>query len=273
MKKRGVLRNQAVKKRKKRRLAAIWSMAKAVSSGLLKVSCLAALLALLSLGFLFGYQYLLASPYLKLERIEVRGVSEELKEELVKMADVKPGAGLLALNLNALQQRMERHPWIKAVRLERRFPHSLLIEADEQVPMAVAVMDKLYYVNREGEIFKELNDSESADFPLITGVSREDPFAREKVLCAFRVMKTLASEEGAWSLKGLSEVHVARRQNVSLYFDGLGAEVKLTESGVSDRFDELKRIVRDLRRSGRIQQVTAIDLNYPDGAVVSFREG
>jgi cell division protein FtsQ len=272
MNKGSLLKDQAVKRDRKGRFFLMNGIFRALGSGLVRITFLCILLTLISAGFLSGYHYLLSSPYLRLEQIEVRGVRDDIRREILRMGDLEPGKSLLSIHLRSLKPVLEGHPWVRSVRLERRFPHALWIEAEEQVPLAVVVSGKLFYLNRQGEVFKEVEDSESVDFPLITGVSLEDRDAREKLMGAAGVIHFLAVEEEEWSVGVLSELHLKDRERFSLYFSNLGVEIKMTPSEIFARMHELKRIVQDLNREGRMHRVTGIDLNYPDGAVVSFKK-
>jgi hypothetical protein len=86
-------------------------------------------------------------------------------------------------------------------------------------------------------------------------------------------MRTLESEEGLWSLDELSEIHVENDRGMSLYFSHLAAEIKVKCEDFASKMEGLKRVTEHLSQTGRIHQVTGIDLNHADGAIVSFRKG
>jgi cell division protein FtsQ len=168
---------------------------------------------------------------------------------------------------------MEEHPWVRSVKLERRFPHSLVILAEKQIPSALVVTDKIHYMNRHGEIFKEVKDSEEIDLPIITGASLDILEDSEQLHRAARVIKILEAEKGLWSLSELSEIHLKRNRGMSIYFSHLAAEIKVTVEDLADKMDGLNKVAEHLSRTGRIHQVDRIDLSHVDGAVVSFRKG
>jgi cell division protein FtsQ len=273
MKKRSVLRHQAVKRRGKRDFHTLFRMVRLVGSGLVKALVLLTALVVISLSFLAMYHYLLSSPYLKLQQVAMTGADEEIRRDLIKMGNLIPGVSLLALNLDRLQQKMEAHPWVRSIRLEREFPHALIVEVEQQVPRALVVMDKLFYMNRLGEVFKEVADCEAMDLTVVTGVTGQQSKLAEQLRRAAEVMRALESEEGPWSLNGLSEIHFSQDGNISLYFKHLSAEIKLAREDTGRNVEELKKVVKHLSQAGRIDQVTSIDLNDLNGAVVSFRKG
>ena len=167
---------------------------------------------------------------------------------------------------------MEEHPWLRTVKLERRFPNTLIIRAEKERALAVVVRDGLYYVNRRGEIFKKVHSSDEVDLPIITGCSG-GPDSLSSLMRAIRVLKVLEQKKGMWSMGELSEIHVKKGKGMSLYFSHLGAEIKLISKDVKSKMAMLKKVAEHLSQKGRIHQVNGIDLNYTGEAVVSFRKG
>ncbi len=299
--KRSVLDGQSAKRRKKRAVPAGSRPGKAhsaprtpgriigrVGSGFLRVGLILGLLTIISMTFVCGYHYLLTSPYIRLDEVAVDGVDGEIKDALIQMCGVSSKLSLVAMNLNELKQEMEEHLWIRSVRLERRFPHTLIVEAEKEIPSAVVVMEGIYYMNRWGEAFKEVYDWEEMDFPVVTGVFTPESNMQAQLNRAACMIRVLESEEGLWSLKQVSEIHIDKDGGISLYFRHLPAEIRLTSDipaiacpiqieelgpDVKKKIDELKKLVKHLDQTGQIHQVKCVDLNYVNGAVVSFRKG
>lgn len=244
-----------------------------MGSSFLKGLLLLGVFSAISLGLVFAYQYFLASPYLKLKHVEMIGVDEEFKVELMRDTGLNQELSLLALNLNELRRKMEGHPWIRAARLERRFPDTLVVEVERETPRALVLTDKVYYMNPWGELFIEVTDSDKKDVPVITGVSGEATAAEDQLARVAKIMKDLESEQGQWSIQELSEVHVREDGGVSLYFSHVPAEINLIWDDLGSKMELLKKAVAHLTQTGRIHEVSSIDLNYLEGVVVSFKTG
>ena len=148
------------------------NVSRRVGAGFFKVFLLFIIIGVISLSFLSFYRYLLASPYMKLEQVDMKGVDREMRDELMDMCGLNANQNLLSLSLNKLKKKMEKHPWIRSVKLERHFPHTLMVDVEREVPTALALTDRFYYVNRWGEIFKKVSGSDDIDFPVITGLSK-----------------------------------------------------------------------------------------------------
>ncbi|HDR14684.1 MAG TPA: FtsQ-type POTRA domain-containing protein [Desulfobacteraceae bacterium] len=230
-------------------------------------------LAVLSLLFIWGYHYVLESPHMMLTDIDVEGVDEDMKMELISGAGLTGKVSLLELNLGELKRIIETHPWIGSARVERRFPHSLHVTVEKEVPVAVVLMDRLFYMNKTGRIFKPVDFDECPDFPVVTGVSTLSAESREQLRQAADVIECLGRQEPPWSVEGLSEVYMGAEDYVSLYFGHLDAEIRMAWSDVEGKIPGLKKLVSHLRENGRLGRVAAIDLNQENGAVVSMING
>jgi len=229
--------------------------------------------AVLSLLFIWGYHYVLESPQMMLTEIDIEGVDGDFKQELISGAGLTGKVSLLELSLSELKRIFETHPWICSARVERRFPHSLHVMVEKEVPVAVVLMDGLFYMNPKGSLFKAVDLDESLDFPVVTGVSTLAVESREQLKQAAHIIDCLRRQESPWSVEGLSELYMGAEGSVSLYFEHLNAEIKTAWCDVEGKITGLDRLVSHLRENGKLGRVAAIDLNQKDGAVVSMISG
>lgn len=273
MKRKSLLAGQAVKRKRVKGPSKARMAFRRLGSLSLKVSFLLAVLAVMSLGFLYLYGYLLTSPYIRLEQVQVLGVGDELKSELLGMAGLNYEQSLLAINLDELKRRLEKHPWVRSVELEKSFPHSLVIRVEKEEPWALALSGKLFYMDRWGKLFKEVGPDERVDFPVVTGLSAEGKERQQQLQEAVQVLHLFESQRPPWSLSNLSEVHMKEDGSVCLYLSFIPGVVKLTLPNLTTKFDELKKVVEHLTSTGRLHMVRTINLDYHDGAAVAFEKG
>lgn len=273
VKRQSVLKKQLVDKGKKRRFEDFLGIFRTMGSWVLKGSLL--VVALLGISFLLVslYGYLLKSPYIKLGEVVITGVDEKLKSQLMEMAQLDFEASLLAIDLKELKSSLEKHPWIRSVDLEKHFPHTLMIKVEKEEPKAIVAMDKLYYLNPSSKVFKALDPSDETDFPVITGVSGKEEEKQKLLSMAVDVLKALEKQKEPWSIKNLSEVHVRKDGDAILYFSHFPGSVKIRGRDLAARLDDLKKVVEHLNSAGRIHMVRTINLNYNEGAAVSFKKG
>jgi cell division protein FtsQ len=258
---------------RKRGLSRVRKVARSVRSWLLGGILLAIVLAVIGLVFPYLYDFLLTSPYLKLETVTMEGADTKLQEDLTQLCGLRTGTSILALRLKEIKKAMESHPWVRSVKIERRFPDQVWIQVERQAPCALVLSNGLHYFNRWGEVFKPVQENDSIDFPIVTGLAVDATATTNRLKKAVSVMEALKAERGEWGLSNLSEINLEDGGGLSLYFKTLKVEVRLTESETASKMDEFKKIVAHLKTIGRLEEATLIDLNYEDGGVVSFKKG
>ncbi|MCG6878792.1 MAG: FtsQ-type POTRA domain-containing protein [Deltaproteobacteria bacterium] len=238
----------------------------------MKLFLFLSVLAVVSLTFVVLYNYLLSSPYMKLEHVEIRGVDESIRNDLLQMCGLTSEQGLLGIKLEVLKNEMEKHPWVRTATVERRFPDTLIVEVEKEDPALLVLMDKSYYMNRQGELFKPLSPTDEIDFPILTGLSLEDPNQKSKLNQTAKVLRVLKKEKDRWSLQNLSEIHLDQNGGISLYFNHMQAAIRIPGQNVASKMDVLKQVAKHLSETGKIHHVTQIDLNHGDSAIVSFKK-
>jgi cell division protein FtsQ len=272
MKKKSVLSHQSVKKKHASRPHIIWDLARFVTSVSLKISIVIIAMVSVSLMLVYLYKCIVTSPYIELTDVQITGVEESTKRELIKMAGLNGRTCLLTLNPDEIKAKMERHPWVRSVELEKRFPHTLMVKAEKQSPMALVSFDKLYYMNKWGKVFKEVDTGDDMDYPIVTGVSKGGENAGEKLTLAAGILEAFASETGHWSLDDISEIHVNDGGNALIYSISLPFAIKVGGENLEEEKSKVKQLVSYLKSAGGIEAVTVIDMNYHDGAVVSYKK-
>jgi len=250
----------------------VMGLLRRLGSGMLKLFVVLSVLTVISLTFVMLYNYLLTSPYMRLEHVEFNGVGEEIKNELLQTCGLTSEQGLLGLKLESLKKKIEKHPWVRSAAVQRRFPDTLVIEVEKQEPVMLVLLDQFFYMNREGELFKAVLPFEEMDFPILTGLSKKDPDQEEKLDQTAQILNVLRGEEAPWSLQNLSEIHLAQNGGISLFFNNFQATIRISRQNPKRNMAELKQITKHLNESGKISLVTQIDLNHEDGAIVSFKK-
>ncbi len=260
-------------KPRRRPLRAAWQVLCWVGSSALKVVCLLVCLMMISVLFLAGYQFLLHSPHIRLERVVITGVEDRVKRELLDMSGLRSDMTLLAVNMRELKENLESHPWVRSVEVKKQYPHTLVVRAIREEPRALVSMGGLYYMNRQGRMFKQVDMEEEVDYPVITGEFEDEEQRDQGLRLAAYVLGVLEDQGAVWMKEEISEVHLGTAGNASLYFRSLPAVVQVSARDLEKKVDDLNRIVKHLRDTNQVGKATAINLHYHDGVVVSFKRG
>jgi cell division protein FtsQ len=214
--------------------------------------------------------FFLDHPYFSVQEIQVRGGEKIGGSEIVAMAGLSHGMSIWKIDAEGIERKVGRHPWVKHVLLRREFPHRVVIEVEERSPKAVVIMGKLYYVDAEGFVFKEVGEGERADFPLLTGLRQAELVARaystrQRIQEALRLSDLM----GRSSLQP-SEIHFNSGGGIVLY--PMAYSIAL-HFGWGDWEDKVKRLRRVLEVwNGRENRLAALDLRFRDQVVARMRK-
>jgi cell division protein FtsQ len=273
MKKKSVLSHQSVNRKKRQsRRHIVWDLVRFITSVSLKVSLVIVAMISVSLMLVYLYKCIVTSPYIELTDIQITGVDEAVKRQIIRAAGLNGRTCLLTLNPEQIKAKMERHPWIRSVELEKRLPHTLIVKAVKESPVALVSLDKLYYMNKWGRVFKEVEAGDDMDYPVITGVSKDQDNTDEKLTLAAGILGSFASETGHWSLDDVSEIHVNNGGDALIYSLSLPFAIRVTGENLDDQKTKVKQLVNYLQNAGGMEAVSVIDVNYHDGAMVSYKK-
>lgn len=232
---------------------------------------LSAIAALAVVGF-FCVTSMRESDAFSVRRIEISGEQRLSKEEIARVAAIPAGANLLAIDMAAIAEQVEKHPWVARVTVSRSLPDALFIKLEERSPAMLVNADldgggsRLYLVDDHAVLFKLKESGDPADLPIVTGLTRKD-FAEaadlkpQQMQDALRLI-AMAREKG---LDGgnLSEIMVLRNGLLKAVFEQPNLEVRLDASDMPRQIERLAQVM-NLGLNG----VVALDLAYSDRAVV-----
>jgi cell division protein FtsQ len=234
----------------------------------------AVLLSLVALG-ITAVRY--SRPYLswKVGEVKILGCTNAPESELLELTGVHFGSSLSALDLKELSRRLARHPWVKQAQVTRDWARkALVIEVQERVPEALILFDGLYFVDRQGEIFKRVERGDRLDFPILTGlkiqeVRRGSPEAVATLHQALAFLDLLQYRKGFTS-RDISEIHLNPQKGLTVFTVKEGMAIRLGFGEFKDKLDRLEKILPDLKR--KVHQVESVDLNIPKRVVVRLKE-
>lgn len=273
MKRNSVLDNQSVKRqRRKRGSLQLRRFFGQLGFGLIKIFLFFLGIGSVSLAFLVGYQLFDSSPYFRLTNIVVAGVHDTFKEELIKLAGIKGNENLVFVESSQVRRKIEKHPLIKSACVKKEYPHTLHIKAENEEAVAIVISGTMSFMNREGIIFKDVEDNDCIDFPVITGLSECNEKNRVVLRGVASFLNTLYSYGNALLARDLSEIHIEEDGTFVIYFNKLSFKVLFGREDFRRKIDALEKIISHLKNMDHLDQVRSMDFDYKDRVVVAFKE-
>lgn len=114
--------------------------------------------------------------FFKISVVEVSGNSRYTAEQIVTASGIHTGDNLFFINrIGAGSRIVVKLPYIESVQITRKLPNSIFISVEESKACAcIKVGDVLWSVSHSGKFLGEINDTEAALLPLITGIEVTD---------------------------------------------------------------------------------------------------
>jgi cell division protein FtsQ len=220
------------------------------------------------------------AEYFRLAEIEVSPTEHVAKSDFLAFLHARRGQTIFSLDLNDTADRVISHPWIKGAVVRRQLPDTLVVEIAERHAVALLQMERLYLVDEDGVAFKQLDEGDPRDLPLLTGFTKEafqngDQTARRSAVKVREAVQLLLLGERlqVFTEADISEIRYDPVGGFSLVTTEKGMVVHF---GYGDYEKKLKLLaaVTD-RLNGRLQaEARVVDLGVGDRVVVrGLRKG
>jgi cell division protein FtsQ len=197
---------------------------------------------------------------LRLAEVHVQGASPEASADILRAADLRRGAPLLGLDLDAVRQRVDKVGWVKSAQVIRLLPDTVVIAVDQRQLVAVwEHAGRTGVVDADGVVAPEADPAKFSSLPLVVGEGANT--AAASILPAITSRPRLAQR-----LEALIRVD-DRRWDLRLK-DGSIIQLPATdEEAALIRLDQLDQKARVLELG-----FARIDLRDPDMVAVRPRQ-
>ena len=237
----------------------------------LKGSFILLLIAGIFLGGRYGLTHL---SFFSLQKVNVIGSPKSLSEaDIIAKAQVELGSNLFKIDLEEVKKRIQNNSYFKLVSVQRRLPHSLTIEIQEYTPALILNTGRLHYVDQDGDIFKDITDSDDKrDYPILSGIDEEmlatEPAKVKTVLQNALQLKKDYQNLPAYEALGLSEIHYEKNIGFTLYPEKQKYSIKV---GLKDFAEKMKKLGESWKQIEESKSsISSIDLNYPGKILMSL---
>lgn len=234
----------------------------------------------LCLGLVFLYHQLLTCSLFcikDIKNIEIAGARRLKPEVLLHLAHLGPDTNLLAIRPGRVEQALQAHPWIARAELTREWPHRIKLHIRERQPVALMKLgEELFYIDRQGILFKPMSPGDPHDFPVITGLKPENlrhPEGSLSPLLAqtFALLEVLKQSPAPLNLDNVSEVHLDLDRGFSLYVNGLGAALDLGFDNYLAKLQKFALVLPVLVQKNYLARTGRINLDYPDRVLINLK--
>jgi cell division protein FtsQ len=227
-----------------------------------------------SLTLMIGYLVALSTPFFKIEDVSVKGIRRVGQAELLQKGGLENGVNLLALNLSDVKKKMEAIPWVKTVYLRRELPNKLHITVIEQQPLSLVLFNRdLYFLNREGVLFKKVETREGLTMPILTGLDKDDWDPNGQIRSPLlqdllSLQHFLSQGRDPLYPDQISEIHYDPDCGFILYTLERGIRITLGKEDLENRVKRLEKIWAAIHKRPDLMSLKGISLQYGQRIIV-----
>ncbi|MBN2645494.1 MAG: FtsQ-type POTRA domain-containing protein [Desulfuromonadaceae bacterium] len=236
--------------------------------GLLMVVCA----VLLTAGVVLLVHLLSVSEHFRVDQIRVEGNHHLSQDEVIALSDIRQGTRTFDLNLELIGQKLAETDWIAAASVERQLPRGIVIRIRERQVAYILNLDFLYYVDQDGTIFKVLQQGDGLDYPLVSGLSREQlleqPEPSRQWLQQVAALLEVLRSRSIFGLDEVGQVRIDFENGLELYTRHYGVPVRIGKKDYASKIDHLEQIYPRLQP--RLATLAYIDLNVPEKVIVKY---
>lgn len=220
---------------------------------------------------LLGYgavSWVAAQPWFALRALEVKTPVAHVTEAQIRLvADRQVRGTFFTVDLDAVRESLEKLPWVREARVERRWPDTLVVSLAEHVPLARWNDDAL--VSEAGKVFVA---AAAARLPRLAGPEESS----NEVVAAYRRHGAALAPLGMQ----ISELRLSARRSWRIRLDN-GLQLVLGREQTDTRLARFVELYPRLfgTQPGDAEGAAApavpvtVDLRYPDGFAVRMPGG
>lgn len=219
-----------------------------------------------------GCRWLYQSAFFRINSVHIVGCQYVSKEDIRELANVDIHSNLLAIDVKKIGQTLEAHPWVKQAVVRRELPDGLYIRIVEKQPVAMLQDNGLYYVDKEGTIITRTSLAADMDYPIITGVRKEELLSNSEKAGHLRKLLSLLhakkNVEDVLPARNISEIHLDPEMGLVLYTVDGRFPIRLGTGDIEKKVRRLERVLYDLYRKEAYNSVSYVDCEYYNGRIM-----
>jgi cell division protein FtsQ len=238
-----------------------------------KTALVLAIIPVLSLLCIFGYDFLTQCDYFRAKTLEVENNNVLTKEEIIKASGINLGDNILSVNISTARKKIMANPWVAEAEVGRKIPSGITVKITEHSCLAVIDLGKEFLLNENGEIFKEKADTDPVAVPMIKGLTFSDLNANgagksPAFNAVFSVLKLGQKPESVLPNGEVKLISVDREIGVTIHAFNEMKTIKLGYDNYKDKYERLKNVLHHFNNGPDSPDFETVDLNNSLNRVV-----
>lgn len=179
---------------------------------------------------------------LTLDRVHITGASDEATPAIRRALEVQAGQPITALDLAAMQDRLQSVGWVKSARVVRLLPDTLIVEVVEHDRLAVwQTGGRAFVIDASGKVIEGADAGRYPRLPLVVGQGAEQaaseilPLLDQRPRLMGRVDALVRVDQRRWDLRlkdgSLIQLPATQQEAALIQLDAMDQRERLLDLG------------------------------------------
>ncbi|MCX7944046.1 MAG: FtsQ-type POTRA domain-containing protein [Deltaproteobacteria bacterium] len=214
-------------------------------------------------GTLKLYKFVRTNEYFAVKRINVFGIKNAYSEDIIGLSGISIGDNIFSFSSDMVAEQIKSHPWVKKVIVKKHLPDRVSIEVVEYRPVIFINFSQLYLVDENAVVFKRLEANELFDFPIISGISKEDylsktEFFRQKIMTIFDIASKF---ERLFPHISISEIVLEKNGDITIISTKNSFEIRLGQGDYEKKLSILEVMLSHMKSLSINPEIVYLDIN------------
>lgn len=121
---------------------------------------------------LFLGERIVNTSMFRIQAVNISGEEQLSASSIRHLSNIRFNQHLFLFDEKQAEHWIEEHPWVSDATVRTTFPNTIEIEVVEQQPTMLLALEKLWYINQSGNIFREANKND-LNYPIVTGIPQK----------------------------------------------------------------------------------------------------
>lgn len=220
---------------------------------------------ILSVALVKLYHFCKSSPYFSVKRINVFGTRYSFADDIIDLSGIRIGDNIFSFSSDKVAEQIQNHPWVKKVVVKKHLPDWVSIDVTEYNPVMFINFSDLFILDDSGVAFKKLESGELFDFPIISGIPKEQYFNddyreyyRQKILLMYELRSRF---EKAFPDIAISEIVFEKDEDITLISSKSGIEIRMGKGNFDKKLQILSITLNGAKNYGINPEIVYLDVN------------
>jgi len=217
------------------------------------------------------YHEMISAPWLKLEEIEITGIKQIDRGDILNAMGLKRGQCILNIGTEQVAERLRKLPAVREASLRLQFRGRIVVKIVEREPAAIVkCANQNMQMDLDGILFSEATPDGTGALPLLTGLCDSnprngDPVAARSLEQIRELLSAIDSSKSWLSGTAINECRWSEN-GFTLILGERAVPVDIGKGAFVQKIAKLRKVINTLNERDWTDIVTRIDLDYPGKA-------